>query len=291
MSDEEHQPTANRSPAQSAGLNAHLPERDRQPVLTSARDTGSGYGSRASLDVSSPRGGGCPLPPAGSTRRITIAICQGGAVRLYLSSFRMGACPQKLRELVSGDRAAVIANAMDGQPERERQAGLERELTALSNLGFRADHLDLRDFFERDDVGSVLDGYDLLWLRGGNVFMLRYALARSGADDAIVDLLANDTVCYGGYSAGPCVLGGSLTEFAEVDDPTVVTEMYGERAPDHGLGVLPWAFVPHVESPSHPETEGCGRVAARYAAAHTPLRTLRDGQVCILNGDTETLCC
>src|ERR671911_1548919 len=73
-SDEEHQPTANRSPAQSAGLNAHLPEHDRQPVLTSARDTGSGYGSHASLDVSSPPGGRVP-PTVGSVSLSGDTIC------------------------------------------------------------------------------------------------------------------------------------------------------------------------------------------------------------------------
>jgi dipeptidase E len=179
---------------------------------------------------------------------------------------------------------------MDGQPDDQRRAGVAREVTALEQLGFRPDHLDLRDHFDRDDIGNRLDRYDLLWLRGGNVFMLRYALARSRADDALCDRLAAGSVCYGGYSAGPCVLSGPLAEFAEVDDPSVVIRTYGEPAPERGLDILPWVFVPHVESPGHPESEACERVAASYASAGVALRTFRDGEVLLVNGDDEVLC-
>lgn len=212
-------------------------------------------------------------------------------VRLYLSSFRMGRCPSRLRDLTrGGHQAAVIANAMDGQPDDQRQAGVAREVAELEQLGFRPDHLDLRDHFERDDIGDRLDRYDLLWLRGGNVFMLRYALRRSRADDAISDRLRADSVCYGGYSAGPCVLSGPLAGFAEVDDPAVVIGAYGEPAPEHGLDILQWVFVPHVESPGHPETEACERVAASYADAGVAVRTFRDGEVLVVDGEDEVLC-
>ena len=161
---------------------------------------------------------------------------------------------------------------------------------ALADLGLRPEPLDLRDYFDRGDAHDALAEFDLLWLRGGNVFMLRHALQRSGADGAIVELLAADAVAYGGYSAGPCVLGGSLVEFADVDDPSVVNATYGAAAPSLGLGVLDWAFVPHVDSPGHPETEACGRVAARYAASGVPYRTFRDGEVLVIDGLEEHLC-
>jgi dipeptidase E len=193
--------------------------------------------------------------------------------------------------MVGGDgRVAVIANAMDAQPDDQRREGVERELQALSALGLHPEHVDLRDFFAGGDVRAALGGYDLLWLRGGNVFMLRYALLRSGADDVITDLVRAGVIAFGGYSAGPCVLGGSLSEFAEVDDPAVVEMTYGEGAPSDGLGILGWAFVPHLDSPGHPETEACARVAMRYADAGVPVRTFRDGEVVIIDGTEEHLC-
>ena len=212
-------------------------------------------------------------------------------MRLYLSSFRMGRCASRLPALVGGaGRAAVIANAMDGYPDAQRREGVERELAALDALGLDAQVLDLRDHFDRGDARDSLGGYDLLWVRGGNVFMLRYAMLRSGADDVIVDLLRADAIAYGGYSAGPCVLGPSLTELAHVDDPSVVETTYGEPGPSRGLGILDWTFVPHVESPGHPETEACDRLAHRLAAEGTPARTFRDGEVLLIDGPEEHLC-
>ncbi len=203
----------------------------------------------------------------------------------------MGRAAHRLPELVGDQgRVAVIANAMDGQTKEQRREGVAREMAALGEVDLRPDHVDLRDFFAHGDAREVLEGYDLLWLRGGNVFMLRFALRESAADDAIVELLAADSICFGGYSAGPCVLGGSLTEFAAVDDPSVFTAAYGENAPAAGLGVLPWTFVPHVDSPGHPGTEACGRVAQRYADAGVAVRTFRDGEVLIVNGNAEELC-
>ena len=114
-------------------------------------------------------------------------------MRLYLSSFRIGDHPELLTALVGGDsrRTVVIANAMDDAPEDIRHASVERELAALGELGFDASELDLRDYFD-DEQGlrRKLAEVALAWLRGGNVFMLRYALRRSGGDAAFRDLLA-----------------------------------------------------------------------------------------------------
>jgi len=98
-------------------------------------------------------------------------------MRLYLSSFRMGNRPEQLVRLVGGSmEAAVVGNAMDGDPASARQAGVDRELAALSALGFQAEELDLRCHYDRPEaIDATLARYGLVWLRGGNVFMLRYA--------------------------------------------------------------------------------------------------------------------
>jgi dipeptidase E len=58
----------------------------------------------------------------------------------------------------------------------------------------------------------------MAWLRGGNVFMLRYALSRSGADAVFGELLATDALVYAGYNAGPCVLSPSMRGLELVDE-------------------------------------------------------------------------
>ena len=97
----------------------------------------------------------------------------------------MGRHPEHLTALVGGDsrRAVVIANAMDDAPADARRGGVERELAALADFGFDPVELDLRDYFGQEQrLRHNLGGVALAWLRGGNVFLLRYALYRSGAD-------------------------------------------------------------------------------------------------------------
>jgi len=202
-------------------------------------------------------------------------------MRLYLSSFRMGDQPERLLELLgSGRRAAVIANAIDDADAQTRKEGVERELEALGALGLEPRELDLRQHF-----GSTPDlrGDDLVWLRGGNVFLLRYALAASGADAALVELLRDDALVYAGYSAGPCCLGPSLRGFELVDDPDAVGAAYGAEPIWDGLRVLDYAIVPHVDSPAHPETDRCNALAEHFRAEGVPHRTLRDGEAIVVS--------
>ena len=213
-------------------------------------------------------------------------------MRLYLSSFRLGDHPEFLVSLV-GKAAwvAVVANAMDDQPPDIRRQAVERELAALSGLQLRPTELDLRCYAgEPDALRERLAGNDGLWARGGNVFMLRHALHVSGGGTVLPDLLRRDTIAYAGYSAGPCVLAPSLRGLEAVDDAAAVARIYGASPIFDGLGVLPYAIVPHYRSPDRPESAACDQVAARYAAADVPHRTLRDGQALVIDGATEAIC-
>src|SRR5690348_6826910 len=118
-------------------------------------------------------------------------------MRLYLSSFRMGDHPEHLVSLVGvdGRRSVVIVNAMDDAPPDVRRASVELESAALADLGLGAAELDLRDYFgQQQRLRQDLSGVTTAWLRGGNTFMLRYALYRSGADIVFRELLAANTL-------------------------------------------------------------------------------------------------
>lgn len=214
-------------------------------------------------------------------------------MRLYLSSFRLGDHPEHLVALTGGDtrRAVVIANAMDDAPPGVRQAAAELELAALARLGLDATELDLRDYCGAPGrLRDELAGVSLAWLRGGNVFLLRYALHRSGADAVFGELLAADALVYAGYSAGACVLSPSLRGLELVDDAGAVTRIYGAPPVWDGLALLGEAFVPHYRSPGHPETAAIDLVVARYQAEGVAYRTLHDGQALIVNGaDTRVV--
>ena len=179
---------------------------------------------------------------------------------------------------------------MDAAPADVRFGGVEREMQALGQLGFVGVELDLRDYFnEPDRLAADLGQFDVAWFRGGNCFMLRYALARSGGDRVLLTQLENDAIVYAGYSAGPCVLAPSLKGLDLVDEPHDVEENYEESPIWDGLGVLSFAFVPHFESPGHPESEAMNNVVAHYEANGTPYKTLRDGEVLVVHGEESTL--
>ncbi|MDF6017192.1 Type 1 glutamine amidotransferase-like domain-containing protein [Streptomyces sp. JH34] len=212
-------------------------------------------------------------------------------MRMYLSSFRTGDHPDEMLALLTRTAAtpdvAVIANAVDVLPDEERRAAVEREFEALAGLGLRPSEVDLRTFFDQPStqVATALSRFPLIWVRGGNVFVLRQALARSGADLALTELLRQDAFVYAGYSAGVCVLAPDLHGLEQCDDPKEVRTAYGDEARWDGLGLLDHVVVPHIDSPGHPESEILGAVADRYHAEGTAHRPLRDGQALVIDGD------
>jgi dipeptidase E len=209
-------------------------------------------------------------------------------MRLYLSSFRLGDHPEHLLGLV--DRpgpVAVIANALDGADPDRRRAAVAQELGALTGLGLDAVEVDLRE--HADDAPGLtrrLERHPAVWIRGGNVFVLRVAMAASGADHAITDLVRSDRLVYAGYSAGPCVAGPHLRGLEEVDDLSEVERAYGGEPVWEGLGLLDRVFVPHVDSPGHPETADATRLAGRLRDEGVEHWALRDGQALVVDGDS-----
>jgi dipeptidase E len=204
----------------------------------------------------------------------------------------MGDHPEHLLALVSGDhrRSLVIANAMDDAPPDVRRASVEQELAALADLGLAAAELDLRDYFSQQQrLRQDLAGASMAWLRGGNTFMLRYALYRSGAATVFRELLAANALVYAGYSAGACVLSPSLRGLELVDDADAVTRIHGSQPLWDGLALLPEALVPHYRSPGHPETAAIERVVTRYRAEGIAYRALHDGQALLVNGPETTI--
>ena len=174
-------------------------------------------------------------------------------MRLYLSSYQPGARPEVLAGMVRGGRRGwVVANALDGQDEGRRNTDTGRQIEALASWGLHAAELDLRELSPAT-VRSAFGRPDFVWVRGGNVFTLRMALARSGLDQVVVEGLAEDRFVYSGFSAGACVLAPSLSGLELCDSPEACRATYGDLR-DDGLGILDRPVVPHLDSPQHPET-------------------------------------
>ncbi|MEX5711920.1 hypothetical protein AB1484_27395 [Parafrankia sp. FMc6] len=102
-------------------------------------------------------------------------------MRMYLSSFRNGNKPDELLRLLGGGRrTALVLNAQDWKSPEDRATDLAQEAERLESIGLRPEETDLRQYFGRpDELRRALAGYDLIWVRGGNTFVLRRALGKA----------------------------------------------------------------------------------------------------------------
>lgn len=201
-------------------------------------------------------------------------------MKLYLSSYRIGHEPQRLRRTVVGPNIAVIRNSLDFSDDHDRlELGRQKEFADLQELGFSPVGLDLRDYFgKKSELLAKLRSLDGVWVVGGNAFILRRAMNHSGMDDILRgDDLPTDFT-YAGYSAGICVLSPSLRGIDIVDPPDVIPKGYDRDIIWDGLGLVPHSFAPHYKS-DHPESGLIDDVVLFFEANNIEYLPLRDGEV------------
>lgn len=214
-------------------------------------------------------------------------------MKLYLSSFRLGNHPVKVLEISATKRAAVVCNACDLLSQADRAASVQFEMETLQSLGFAAQELDLRHYYDSPSAQGLqerLRSFGLVWVRGGNTFVLRRAMRTSGFDSLVIAMLERNEIAYAGYSAGVCVLAPSLKGLELADDPHSVPDGLNPAIIWDGLGLLPYAVAPHYRS-NHPESEAVEKLVQFYQEYGIPHRTLRDGEAIIVNGDETYLVC
>ncbi len=200
-------------------------------------------------------------------------------MQLFLSSYRLGNQPEKFAELCgSNTKVAVIGNARDQLAGEERAIRLQQEFDDLRGIGLDPHEIDLRDFFGKpEQTEAELKNYKVLWVRGGNTFLLRRALAQSGADHFIWGKRHDDSFVYGGYSAGACVVSPTLQGVDLADDPDFSSPPYQPEVIWEGLNLIPYWIVPHYQS-DHFESEMMEAVVQFYKEKNLPYKPLHDGE-------------
>jgi dipeptidase E len=206
-------------------------------------------------------------------------------MKLYLSSYKLGMETEQLKRLLPlNKRTIYISNAGDSFTDLERKRRWEEgDIKDLSNLGLEVEHIDLRQYFgQQDRLRDEISEFGIIWVSGGNLFVLRQAFRLSGFDEIVKELARRTDILYGGYSAGACVLAPTLRGIDIMDD--LSAKPYGEEHETiwDGLGLIDYSIVPHYMS-DHPESEAAGKVVEFMIQNKIPFSAMRDGEVIIVS--------
>ena len=198
-------------------------------------------------------------------------------MKLYLSSFRIGHERGVLRDLVGhAGRAALVFNACDVFGDN-RLRRWDAETQDLQTLGFECEELDLRSCFEDfEGLQRRVNSLDLLWVVGGNSFVLAKAMTKAHFTEATSEPLSEGRLVYAGYSAVSCVAGPDLEGIDLMDDSEALPDGYLDDLNPTTLGWVPWRIVPHWRS-QHPESSSAELAAAHLRKAKLDFKALRDG--------------
>lgn len=184
----------------------------------------------------------------------------------------MGARAGALRR--RGGSALIVMNALD--EFEQRLASWDREAGDLNELGYSSTELDLRDYWGASPTAlrTTLSRADLIWVVGGNVFVLARAATRARLADALAD---NPQLTYAGYSAGACLTSTDLLGIELMDDAETLPPGYGSEMPPSSLRLIDTRVIPHA-----------GTETARAAATSLDRRDLnymelRDGDDWLLD--------
>lgn len=168
-------------------------------------------------------------------------------MKLYLSSQGVGERIGDLQRMAADKPVAVIANAVDSYDRVKRRERVNKEIKDLGRIGLQAEELDLREHFGRPrDLQNKLALFGTVWIRGGNVFVLRRAMELSGFDGVALPKIREGSLVYAGYSAALAIAGPDLFGSELVDNPRDIPQGYPDgEPPTTGLNLLNYYLAPH----------------------------------------------
>jgi dipeptidase E len=140
--------------------------------------------------------------------------------------------------------------------------------------------VDLRDYSDADALKEKLTGHDLIWAMGGNTYMLRYEMRRSGFEK-VVGALLDAGIVFGGDSAGALVAGRSIAGVESADEPEFAEELVKD-----GLRLVPFVILPHVDNPEFAQVLPIFR---NIHQGKNEIIELKDSQAAIFDGETHRI--
>ncbi len=128
-------------------------------------------------------------------------------------------------------------------------------------------------------IRDAIENCDIIYVGGGNSFLLMQEMRRSGADRIIAEAVANGKP-YIGESAGAVVAGPDIRYISDMDAAGAAPSLQDSR----GLGLVDFRVVPHYRGPL------LGRkadVIIRRHADATDLRIITNVQAVMVHGDKD----
>ncbi len=208
-------------------------------------------------------------------------------MRLFLSSENLGKYPEEFLELLgSNKRLALVENAKDDWPAKDRTQKVKEHLEQFKGQGFDVFEIDLRNYFGKPkELQKILSKCGGIFIAGGNTFILTRALRYSGADKLLYDMVRKNEIAFGGSSTGSIVATPSLKGTELGDQPEITPSGYKEETIWEGLDFVSYHIVPHYKSSWFGiEAEA---MLDFFKQHKMPYRALMDGQAVMIKGERE----
>lgn len=206
-------------------------------------------------------------------------------MKFYLSSLRIGNNPKDLLKLVGKNKnTAYISNALDYTADLDRRRFMEeKDMGELRRNGFEVEKIELRQFFFKEkELEDKLKNFGLIWVRGGNEFVLRQAMKLSGLDNILKKFKEEKvSIVYGGYGAGVTIIGPTLKGLELIEDIEQKPYLALKYTIWEGLNLIDYQIVPHHDI-KNPSVSAMNELIEYYEQNKISYKTLKDGEVIII---------
>lgn len=192
--------------------------------------------------------------------------------KLYLTSVNLNKLITILPNTPDKLKLALIPTAAD--PYEDKWFVNEDRIN-LKKMGFMITEIDINNKNE-EQLRKLLDGFDVIYVAGGNGFYLLEKMRQSGFDKIIDDLLKKGVI-YAGASAGAVVMGSDIAPLEPLDDPKKAPNLTSTK----GLGYVNFVILPHYGKEKY--AQKYKDLMSKYGKKFD-LVTLTDEQVIIVEG-------
>ncbi len=169
-------------------------------------------------------------------------------------------------------KVAFIGNAKDKHLDK---SGLDKYRQFFRRKGFEVEDIDLKKY-RGETLFKKLSAFDLIYVAGGNCFVLLEAMRKSKFDKVIKRLL-DKGVIYLSQSAGSCVMGSSIEPLQCLDSKPEAANLNSFE----GLGFIDFVFVPHYKSKHYGKK--VDNLNKKYSTKYN-IRLFTDSEALIIDG-------